>query len=132
MREFKFRAWDKEKKQMLDMNDLRPQMWVYDGDFEDLFDGIQEDCELMQYSGIKDKNKKESYEDDLIFVGEKADIYQICLVGGCFIVRDIRAELERYDDVDYEDNCYHNELLKDVYFEIIGNIHENPELLKTL
>lgn len=56
MREIKFRAWDKEFKEM-----NYPLLFEFEN-------GIQSDNEeavIMQYTGLKDKNGKESYIGDI-------------------------------------------------------------------
>jgi hypothetical protein len=56
-REIKFRAWDKESKEMLPF-DLFKEEWL---------DGSQPYWETMQYTGLKDKNgDKDIYECDII------------------------------------------------------------------
>ena len=113
-REIKFRAWDS----------IAGQMW------EDVyFDGghiytIGPDGEnastmprwgdnaLMQFTGLKDKNGKEIYEGDIVNVGEIPELQNI-------IIKDIRLMI---------DILYHHKNRK-VWLEIIGNIHENKDLL---
>jgi len=67
MREIKFRAWDKDFKQM------HPVIGIHwEGEFIDYGTegetGLLNDFILMQYTGIKDKNGREIYEGDIISV----------------------------------------------------------------
>ena len=64
MREIKFRAWDKEKKTML--NWLSDMEAIKDAMPYDCGDEWTENCILMQYTGLKDKNGKEIYENDVV------------------------------------------------------------------
>ena len=121
MREIKFRAWDKENKEMLDIKDLHwddctREFSIRTTMYSDYFD--VEDMILMQYTGLKDKNRKEIYEGDIV-----KSYYYIDTTNG---------EQERYHQkevkfneisCEYNINAFEN-------LEVIGNIYENPELLK--
>ena len=138
MREYKFRVWDTENKEMLKVQELDFEDTFYGGrlsirtdQYNDYFD--IEDMILMQYTGLKDKNGKEIYEGDIVKVKlykgeeEKYFIGKVEYFGSNFIVdADNNSEYHIYDldgfGIDYR---YH---LEDC--EVIGNIYDNPELLE--
>lgn len=113
MREIKFRVWDKHLNQMLHTTDLE---W-YDDSFGFRLDKHIEDIEynLMQYTGLIDKNGKEIYEGDVIqFYSLSAD----GIVQGAVIYHFGIFRIGNYMLVNHYNRC-----------EVIGNIYENPELL---
>jgi len=63
MREIKFRAWDKFNKAMsgVSAEQLRSHNFCL----------FRENCELMQYTGLKDKNGKEIYCSDFVGVSKE-------------------------------------------------------------
>lgn len=130
MREIKFRAWDENHKRMVPNSELQIQSLP---DFKPvpLNDGIfllGLSYELMQYTGLKDKNGKEIYEGDIIDNerGGYQGVVEFC--GGAFIHRN--DPLGFYVE-DGEIQGSRLEMLDtSTWAIIIGNIHENPELLK--
>jgi uncharacterized phage protein (TIGR01671 family) len=136
-REIKFRAWDKKQKAFINGFNMigfstgqgAPNKKLQR--FSDYWD--LEDVELMQYTGLKDKNRKEIYEGDVIpyhfnritvgtvKYGEYHNPFDSDNHGG-----HIGFYLEWNDE---------NSLLRvDLGYwikvsEIIGNTHENPELV---
>jgi uncharacterized phage protein (TIGR01671 family) len=77
---------------------------------------------LMQFTGLKDKNGKEIYEGDILAAPHTYNI-EIIYKNGGFL-------MEFFDDIG--EKCeYHlnKELIEQDDLEIIGNKYENPELL---
>jgi hypothetical protein len=70
-----------------------------------------------QYIGLKDKNGKEIYEGDIVKTGFKMD-GSIYFSTPCFGVQNSTGVCTEFEWDEIEK------------FEIIGNIHENPELCK--
>ena len=101
MREIKFRAWNGERmKEVL--------TWGFNEKFISTPKEVspEDDFKVMQYTGLKDKNGKEIYEGDLVYL----------------------AGYGNYQAVFPFIELYEAEAEKDIG-EIIGNIYENPELL---
>ena len=141
MREIKFRAWDPNKKIMayptgnLEMSfeegyahvehSFTPKVRLatpHDAD-DDLAPSI-----LMQYTGLKDKNGKEIYEGDIVRVYHRRGFYGD---EGFYTVGKVEySPAEFYiNGGGHSITCHFHYDEKDR--EVIGNIHDKPELLKS-
>ncbi|MCK5225136.1 MAG: hypothetical protein KAQ89_00305 [Planctomycetes bacterium] len=139
MREIKFRAWDKLNRVMCPSEDefcissTGKGAMMYDCIYGD--HDYMEELELMQYTGRKDKNGVEIYEDDILhYEGHFYHIASNWRNRG----KSIKTEVNGNFPVKYEDNTgfqmYNQGIgyykIHSVDVEVIGNIHENPELLE--
>jgi uncharacterized phage protein (TIGR01671 family) len=139
MREIKFRAWDKHEKEMSYSVNVYSESdgdtwWSADhinpetGDTICSFDGKA--GVLMQFTGLKDKNGKEIFEGDLIrrvnFPGEKILSVRWAEIL-CRYVADVYFPNGEVGKCLYSLN---QDYLIEYPVEIIGNIYENPEILK--
>lgn len=79
---------------------------------------------IGQYIGFKDKNEREMYEGDIVnLASEKTEPF----------IRNIPLVVRRYIDGQFVlvDRFGCRDFLITNIVEVIGNIHDNPELLKT-
>lgn len=126
-REIKFRVWDVENKEMLEVQELDFESTFYGGriairpdQYNDYFN--TEDMILMQYTGLHDKNGKEIYEGDIVGID-----YLSYIVTGVvtYSTKDAMYILTNTNSIADE-----NEPLGDYKnLEVIGNTYDNPELL---
>ena len=132
MKEIKFRVWDKDRKKFAKQitslkfdRDGNINLVVYldrVNKLREILDNEKIYCnnfEIMQYTGLKDKNGKEIYEGDIVkifFDSEKYEAFLVEYDNLCWQLREIGQLLWDYCNL-YE--C-----------EVVGNIYENPELLK--
>lgn len=129
-REIKFRAWDIVEKKMRDYDDV--SIILNSNDLKDLNSNwrklnlnfiIQslniEGLKILQYTWLNDKNGKEIYEGDILKWGNN-EVYEVFWENGGFHTK-WNVGNGRYD-------------IEPLYsvedFEIIGNVFDNPELLK--
>lgn len=130
MRALEFRAWDKNNKQMCYGGDCDAFLW--DGYYNDpigLVNDVLGDEHYIfeQYTGSKDKNGKKIYEGDIV--------KQVCQgeypMDGCPVL--IKWDNEGFGWSYFLNGCglcrkmgwaEPNEVI------VIGNLHENPELLE--
>jgi len=153
VREIKFRAWDKENKRMVyDFDqDIGYGVKVGDSIHDKVYSIGMFYKTLMQYTGLKDKNKKEIYEGDLIkvynyyppgpFTHVKKPTWEY---SGIQTVQEsriykglINVHVMLLDGINqamkYRGDCLEKYDVENAYkFEVIGNIYENPELLEKL
>lgn len=128
MREIKFRAWDKDKKEMFEVgaltfNDEKLGIAVDDEDWK-----IRPHSEPMQFTGLKDKNGKEIFEGDILSIlWIEEDQYEVGDVQWWDAGFRFVTDCEAHDPFHISDLWVDDKVLQ---IEIIGNIYENPELLE--
>ena len=121
MRKIKFRAWDKENEKMMKVSSLHlenKEISVKENGTFHLF-RMQD---LMQYTGVKDKNGKEIYEGDILFFRDENTKYVVVWQDAAFIIKSI--EIRKYS----EEMCWIDDT--EICCEIVGNIYENKNLLE--
>ena len=109
-REVKFRAWDIGQEQIIEMKDFNPDYF-----YDMICNSVRHEIKLMQFTGLKDKNNKEIYDQFIILYGEKLYLVYQCQTGE-WKARNKGENLSLFD--------ISNES------ELRGNIYENPEMLE--
>lgn len=152
MRRFRFRAWDYENKKLIYPDGMYGNDWgdnteilasLLAGEMNGVSDEYQEQYEVTQFIGLKDMVGREIYEGDILeILAENQEINRLVIKFGL-------ARRRMYIDV-VDIPCFYFELITtDVkntktfpivinwngvhdldMLQVIGNIYENPELLK--
>ena len=126
-REIKFRIWNDYDKKMIHWNELLEK------NLANIFTIPSYNKWLTQYTGLNDKNGKEIYEGDIVkiyghrfdFGFKQEEIGQIKFIHGAFGF---------YREKSKNEYCFNNLETEEAYgeldyYEVIGNIYDNPELL---
>ncbi|EAH4872800.1 YopX family protein [Campylobacter jejuni] len=147
LQDFDFRIWDKTKEEFLKKEPTLikidnerviagriSRFYANTADIADMFIGNGNDLEIELWTGYFDKNENKIYENDIIKNESLEEIY--------YITRDNTYKMFKIIiyDKDCNENLYRKKnpadinllkmLVSDKNMSVIGNIHENPELLK--
>ncbi len=151
MRETKFRAWDKLKKSIHEVAGINfiegiVLLWKTTGSVRSTYYVELESIELIQYTGLHDKNGKEIFEGDIVkktganlvsesycnpYPAEIGDIFFVSKLDSGFTL--IRASM--FGDTSLDTPNIHGNIDNYAFWngqracEVIGNIYENKELL---
>jgi uncharacterized phage protein (TIGR01671 family) len=116
MREIKFRAWDKWQIEVYGTGMSYGENEYFDDMLAFRFRHFEsdnpDDIVYEQFTGLLDKNGKEIYEGDVL--GYRTGSGHLC------------SGVMKW----VEDESRWAQFIPITDFEVIGNIHENPELLK--
>ena len=136
MRDIKFRAWDSFNNRMIQndrilkicfvRSDHIPSLVVYSNrnieNHTEIRENDKQYCnefELMQYTGLKDKNGKDIYEGDILTSAFSKRI----------VIFDENTCSFMLKDIDLRNELFSLTKEKSKNLEIIGNIYENKELI---
>ncbi|MGH1260651.1 MULTISPECIES: YopX family protein [Bacillus] len=128
MKEVEFRAWDLKDKRMYHNVGIVGTLIILEHEqsgyeFCELelksYDHIDNNYELMQYTGLKDKNGKKIFGGDIVEYD-----------GWFYIIKwdEEEAGFYMHDKNNYEDD--HLRMIDISVGEVMGNIYENQNLIK--
>lgn len=128
----RFRAWDKIRKTMYEVDDImsidfgKSEISVKTLFFERENYYKFDDIELMQSTGLKDKNGKEIFDGDILKVTNLQSWLEVVSFNNnkaMFVSKEAKREVEETPLYD----LFNTDIFE---VEIIGNIYENLELLE--
>lgn len=134
MNNLKFRAWDKKHKEMFEVIkiEFNPNIFYMAKEPAWVVIRTENEIELMQSTGLKDKNRKEIFEGDIVNCGylfngspfDELDEYEeekgVVKFLNCGFNIKFKNDTNLF--IDIMESC------EDI--EVIGNVYENKELLE--
>lgn len=114
LKDFDFRIWHKDSESFVDMNVSGTDLRIIPNDC---------DIEIELWSGIRDKNGKKIYENDIIRA-----------ISGALFIVSIDEDIKNWIVTNVLCQGINSQALMQLinHTEVVGNIHENAELLDIL
>lgn len=133
MRELKFRVWNIEEKKMIDFtfSDIGKANFLYEPDYHFVWkSGMKEPTKItntenpiMQFTGLKDKSKREIYEGDILLNTKYKNKFKIEWAK--------EHDYCGFVTINLEDGFRNLFLAKNfTNCKVVGNVYETPELIK--
>lgn len=122
MREHLYRAWLKKDNEMVEVKSIhlgtKKIMYGYSHGKQSYGNRVCSfnECELMEFTGLTDKNGKNIFENDIVIIDNEY-VDEVIYSSGCFCMA---RQWFNYEFTYQRPEC----------IEVIGNKYDNPELLK--
>lgn len=120
---FRFRAWDnREEKYIYDAQDQ------YDDKVEcfgNMFDTYGDRYVVEQCTGLKDKNDKLIYEGDVVEIIDRENSSTLDRIYPMLF----NEKVAKFGYKHHDGQFFYHSNNDDYSYEVIGNIHENPEMI---
>ena len=142
MREIKFRAWDKEYKRMSEGYPLGSFLKYSDNWFGGRIrfksdthteDAPLSDCEIMQYTGLKDKAGTEIYEGDILLESApRGNKYKVWREKGGLVINAFADDFNKpIEKINFWSAIADQQTIGFIEdnLSIIGNIYQTPQLI---
>jgi len=128
----KYKAWDKTEKRMcevgyIDFAKERAQLAIIVDNTRMAYGTWElplKDVELLEFTGLHDKNGKEIYEGDIIELSNEQYVIKWGKSG--FVLNENVTKMNIFNDLHVLPSLHRH--VSEI--EVIGNIYENPELLE--
>jgi len=130
---FKFRAWVKEQNRMIKVFGFNEhlvfeQTWDSPSIKENIFE--IEDCHIMQFTGLLDKNENKIFEGDIVTYKRSVGNWTgqtMTTTHKIVFTEEVNAFVMEYGSSYIKLRKHWN-----YEYEVIGNIFENPDLLQVV